>query len=74
MRETHTNRYTPGTYWRECYVCGFDYLRNEMVTDRYGHVVCNKCNYSEDSYDERDRPNVTESILVPDGLGQISVP
>ena len=41
MRETHTgNRYIPGDYWKECPICGFDYLRSEMLERWDGLVVC----------------------------------
>ena len=34
------NRYVPHTYKRECDICGFDYLRNEMRKNWKGQVVC----------------------------------
>ena len=44
-RETHRgNRYKPGDYWRECDVCGFDYLRSKLVKRWDNAIVCKKDN------------------------------
>lgn len=40
MRVWPKNRYVPGTYKRECDVCGFDYLRSELMTRWDGAIVC----------------------------------
>ena len=37
------NRYVPGTYKRECDICGFDKLRNEMRKNWKGLIVCPPC-------------------------------
>jgi hypothetical protein len=37
------NRYVPGTYKRECAICGFDFLRSEMRKQWNGLVVHSKC-------------------------------
>lgn len=52
MRQYPTNRIVWGTYKRECDRCGFDFLRTEMVKDRYGFVVCPKCYDSELAWGE----------------------
>jgi hypothetical protein len=36
------NRYVPGTYKRECDVCGWDYLRSELKERYDGAIVCSK--------------------------------
>jgi hypothetical protein len=41
-----------------------------MVTSRDGMIVCKKCHYPDASYEERDRPQVSESSLMPEGLGK----
>lgn len=43
MRETHTgSRYKNRDHWRECDVCGFDYLRSELRKRWDGAIVCKK--------------------------------
>lgn len=43
MRETHNNNiYKPGDFWKECDVCGFDYLRSELLVRWDGALVCKK--------------------------------
>lgn len=42
------NRYVPGTYKRECDVCGFDFLRSELLTRWDGLIVC------KEDYEEKD--------------------
>jgi len=72
MRVTHKgNNYTSGDYWRECGVCGFDYLRSEMVTRWDGLLVCRADN---DEQNPQDTPsyNHNRSPFKPDGSGEIS--
>ncbi len=42
MRETHRNNYVPGTKWKECPKCGFDFLEKDMVVNHDGKLVCLK--------------------------------
>mgnify|MGYP001586535946 CR=1 FL=1 len=35
-----TNKFVPNTYKRECDVCGFDFLRSELIKDWQGRIVC----------------------------------
>lgn len=43
MRETHKGiKYVPGAYWKECPVCGFDYLTTELKRRWDGLLVCEK--------------------------------
>lgn len=37
------NRYIPGTYKRECDICGMDFLRKDMMKDHEGRVVDKAC-------------------------------
>lgn len=48
MRQYPLNRYVPGTYKRECDICGFDFLRSELHERWDGLIVC-----SED-FEEKD--------------------
>ena len=44
MRETHVGqRYIPGTYWKECDECGFDFLRSELRKRWDEAIVCSSC-------------------------------
>ena len=72
MRETHRGATCkPGDYWRECAVCGFDYLRSEMVTRWDGLLVCKADN---DERNPQDPPtyNHNPPPFQPDGSGEIS--
>lgn len=40
-----SNTYTPGTYIRQCDVCGSDFLRSELVRRWDGAIVCSRHNY-----------------------------
>ncbi len=41
MRETHSdNIYKPGSYWKECDVCGFDYRIEDLKVRWDGALVC----------------------------------
>jgi hypothetical protein len=42
MRVYPLNRWESGTYKRECDVCGFDYLRNQLKKRYDGFIVCDK--------------------------------
>lgn len=43
MRETHAGRkWKSGDWWRECDICGFDYLRSELRENYKGLLVCKK--------------------------------
>ena len=72
MRGTHRgNTYKAGDYWRECPVCGFDYLRSEMVFRWDGVLVCRADNDERNpqdtpSYDHKQPP------FRPDGMGEVS--
>jgi hypothetical protein len=35
-------RWVPGTFKRECDICGFDYLRSELRENYKGLIVCDK--------------------------------
>jgi len=73
MRETHRgNSYKAGDYWRECPVCGFDYLRSEMRTRWDGLLVCRDDN---DIRNPQDTPtyNHNHPPFIPDGQGETSV-
>jgi hypothetical protein len=65
MRETHVNRYVPGTYWRECDVCGFDMLRKEMLTRYDGLIVCPQ-DWEPKPRSDRKRSTVRERPLRRD--------
>ena len=69
MRESHKDRYVSGDYWRECAVCGFDYLRSEMVFRWDGLLVCQADN---DTRNPQDTPsyNHNHPPFRPDGQGQ----
>jgi len=72
MRETHRgDDYKPGDYWRECPVCGFDYLRSEMVTRWDGLLVCQADN-DERNPQETPSYNHNHPLFRPDGSGEIS--
>lgn len=69
MRETHRGHsYKPGDYWRECAVCGFDYLRSEMVVRWDGLLVCWADN---DIRNPQDTPsyNHNHPPFRPEGMG-----
>ena len=73
MRETHRgNSYKPGDYWRECPVCGMDYLRSEMVHRWDGLLVCRDDN---DIRNPQDTPvyNHNHPPFQPDGQDETSV-
>jgi hypothetical protein len=43
MRETHafgTKKWVSGDYWRECDICGFDYLRSQLKRNYKNLLVC----------------------------------
>ena len=42
MREYPKNRWVAGTYKRECDICGWDYLRSEMLKTWDNLIVCRK--------------------------------
>lgn len=48
MRIWPKNRFVSGTYKRECDVCGFDYLRSELMTRWDGAIVC------KEDWEEKD--------------------
>lgn len=49
MRIMPTNRFVPKDYLRECDVCGWDYLRSQLLRRWDGALVC------KDDYEEKDR-------------------
>ena len=44
MRETHKDGYKSGSMWVTCPRCGFEYRKEEMVTEHTGKEVCKPCN------------------------------
>lgn len=57
MRIYPTNRFVPGTYKRECDVCGFQYLRSELLKRWDGAIVCREDWEEEDTrYKNRSKP------------------
>ena len=62
MRETHNeNRFKSGDYWRECDICGFDWLRSEMQKNSDGLIVCRADYEPEHPRDRVDRRGDTYS-------------
>ena len=53
MRIYPTNRFEPGTYKRECDICGWDYLRSEMRKQWDGLIVCQPCYTEKDTQLEK---------------------
>ena len=43
MKMYPLRRYVPGTYKRECDICGFDGLRSDMIKDQDDFIVCPPC-------------------------------
>lgn len=55
MRVWPKNRYVPGDYKRECDVCGFDFLRSELMKRWDGAIVCKY------DWEEKD-PQLTKRV------------
>jgi hypothetical protein len=65
MRQYPLNRYVPGTYKRECDVCGWDYLRSELKERYDGAIVCEK-DWEPEPREWRKRNRIKERPLRRD--------
>jgi|TARA_Y100000310_G_C20230991_1_gene600227 hypothetical protein len=65
-RITHeNNQYVPGTYWRECDVCGWDYLRKDLMR-RYDNAIVCKDDWEEEHPNDKVKFIRREKEIVRD--------